>query len=69
MYRGSEHIEHTTQYGGEVQLLHYRVLALKFVKIKPDRAKLDSSLLHLNSCRVTSVALTRPQNMSEAWLW
>ena len=25
LYRGSEHLEHTTQYGGEVQLIHYRV--------------------------------------------
>ena len=76
MYRGSEHIEHTTQYGGEVQLLHYRVVASKFVKIKKKIARLNltrfftSSLLHFNNLfRVTSVALKRPQNMLEAWLW
>ena len=34
MYSGSEHIEHTTQYGGEVQLLHYRVLAYEKKKFK-----------------------------------
>ena len=45
MYRGSEHIEHTTQYGGEVQLLHYRVLALKFVKIKKKWGRLNKNLI------------------------